>query len=345
MSAPVPRNMHVGGQYIQDADGARIMVGQCHVHRVSTGLSGRPAIVMIHGSTQSSATFLETPDGRPGLTELMAAQGHAVYLVDQPGIGRSRYYEPVHGPLTHYSAELLQWIFTATADHEGWPQSKLHTQWPGSGRVGDPVFDAFYAAQVGHLADPAAAESAMRTAGAALLDRIGPAYLLTHSQSGPLGWHIADQRPELVKAIVAMEPKGPPFRDATTADTPGPVVRPHGITATALTQGPPTGNPAQPDAPADPHDPAPRLLVNLAHIPVLLITAEASYHATYDHLTADYLRRRGVPVTHARLAEHGIHGNGHMMAMELNNHHIARFISDWLRRTDRSTGAPPTASR
>jgi hypothetical protein len=23
-----------------------------------------------------------------------------------------------------------------------WPQAKKHTQWPGSGRIGDPVFDA-----------------------------------------------------------------------------------------------------------------------------------------------------------------------------------------------------------
>jgi pimeloyl-ACP methyl ester carboxylesterase len=45
------------------------------------------------------------------------------------------------------------------------------------------------------------------------LDRIGPAIILTHSQSGPFGWLIADARPNLVKAIVALEPSGPPFED------------------------------------------------------------------------------------------------------------------------------------
>jgi pimeloyl-ACP methyl ester carboxylesterase len=44
---------------------------------------------------------------------------------------------------------------------------------------------------------------------AALLDRIGPAIILTHSQSGPFGWLIADARPKLVKAVVAVEPAGP----------------------------------------------------------------------------------------------------------------------------------------
>lgn len=326
-------NLYVGGQYVETGDGTHTMAGQCHVHRLGAGLPGRPPIVMIHGAAQTSAAFMETPDGRPGLAELLAAQGHAVYLMDQPGIGRSRYYEPLHGPLTHHSAELLQWAFTATADHDGWPQSKLHDQWPGTGRIGDPVFDTFYAGQVGHLADPATSETLTRAAGAALLDRIGPACLLTHSQSGPLGWHITDQRPDLVRAIVALEPKGPPFRDITGASSRGPVIRPYGITATPLTYGTESGEPADPAASTDPEQWAPRPLVNLAHVPVLLVTGEASYHATYDHLTAGYLHRAGVPVTHAPLAEHGIRGNGHLMAMELNNDRIAQFISRWLHRT------------
>jgi pimeloyl-ACP methyl ester carboxylesterase len=50
-------------------------------------------------------------------------------------------------------------------------------------------------------------------AAASLLDRIGPAIILTHSQSGPFGWLIADARPKLVKAVVAVEPAGPPFQN------------------------------------------------------------------------------------------------------------------------------------
>ena len=46
--------------------------------------------------------------------------------------------------------------------------------------------------------------AARERAGAALLDRIGPAILLTHSQSGTFGWLVADARPNLAKAIIAM---------------------------------------------------------------------------------------------------------------------------------------------
>ena len=47
----------------------------------------------------------------------------------------------------------------------------------------------------------------------ALLDKIGPAILLTHSQSGAFGWPVADARPNLVKALVAVEPNGPPVHN------------------------------------------------------------------------------------------------------------------------------------
>src|SRR5436305_6341577 len=89
------------------------------------------------------------------------------------------------------------------------------TRWPGEaasrGRKGDPVCDAFYATQVETLASNEETQRRNQAAGAALLDKIGPAIVLTHSQSGPFGWLIADARPSLVKGIVAIEPSGPPF--------------------------------------------------------------------------------------------------------------------------------------
>jgi pimeloyl-ACP methyl ester carboxylesterase len=37
---------------------------------------------------------------------------------------------------------------------------------------------------------------------------------MTHSQAGEFGWILADSRPKQVKAIVALEPFGPPFINA-----------------------------------------------------------------------------------------------------------------------------------
>ena len=120
-----------------------------------------------------------------------------------------------------FTAKNEEWQFTAIETDGTWPQAKKHTQWPGDGpnkgrgRSGlrrvlrDPGRD-------GDLGGGDRARN--QDAGAALLDKIGPAIVLTHSQSGSFGWLIADARPKLVKAIVAIEPAGPPF-EATVIGT------------------------------------------------------------------------------------------------------------------------------
>jgi pimeloyl-ACP methyl ester carboxylesterase len=76
-----------------------------------------------------------------------------------------------------------------------------------------------------------------------------------------------------------------------------------------------------------------RSLTNLRNIPVVIISSEASYHASYDHCTAQYLTQAGVKNSLIRLADRGIRGNGHMMMLEKNNLQIAAVIEDWLRST------------
>jgi len=73
-----------------------------------------------------------------------------------------------------------------------------------------------------------------------------------------------------------------------------------------------------------------RLLPNLVKVPILILTGEASYHAPYDHCTVKYLQQTGVRPTWIKLADAGIHGNGHMMMLEKNNMEIAAVMSGWL---------------
>ena len=73
-----------------------------------------------------------------------------------------------------------------------------------------------------------------------------------------------------------------------------------------------------------------RQLPNLQKVPILILTAEASYHAPYDHCTVKYLEQAGVKPAWTKLAEAGIHGNGHMMMLEKNNGEIGAVISRWL---------------
>ena len=338
----------VGGKYFEAQDG-RFMSGQMYVEfEIPAKVTHRYPIVMFSGGGQSGLNYAGTPDGREGWMQYFLRQGYAVYVLDQPSRARSP-HQPDVGPLSRNGVDAVQQRFTAPEHSNLWPQATLHTQWPGTGVAGDPVFDQFFAQNYPSLASFPRQQELNRDAGAALLDRIGPAILLTHSQSATFGWLVADARPSFVKAIVAMEPSGPPAYDTVQKGAPdwfedGALSKPYGLTAPPLAYDPPVNNStelkfvrqSEPDAPnlvrcwaqAEPA----RTLVNLQKIPMLVVQAEASYHAAYDHCTVAYLRQAGVStVRFVRLADVGIKGNGHMLMLEKNNLEIAEVAAKWLR--------------
>jgi pimeloyl-ACP methyl ester carboxylesterase len=336
----------IPGRYVE-VDKQTVMIGQMYVQYQIPRNRTRPyPVVMIHGGGQTASNFLATPDGRRGWADDFVANGYAVYVVDQSGRGRSGFFGDSYGKTRKPSVENVEQRFTAPERKQLWPQAGLHTQWPGTGIQGDAAFDAFYASQVETIGDEALIEQINRDAGAKLLDRIGPAVLLTHSQAGVIGWSVADERPHLVKGILAVEPSGPPIRETVAKGAPdyfedGVVARPWGVTRGKIAFDPPAQTPdelrlvrqEQPDAQGLVRcflqaEPA-RQLPNLRGIPILILVSEASYHAPYDHCTAKFLAQAGVKNSFVRLADHGIRGNGHMMMLEKNNLEIAAFLRGW----------------
>jgi pimeloyl-ACP methyl ester carboxylesterase len=203
----------VGGTYF-DSQGGRSMSGQMYVEfQIPATRTHTYPIVMFSGGGQSGLNYTGTPDGREGWMQYFLRQGYAVYVLDQPSRARSPHQAEV-GPQSRQPVERVQQRFTAPERSKLWPQAVLHTQWPGTGVEGDPVFDQFYAQNFPSLTSFPRQQELNRDAGAALLDRIGPAIVLTHSQSGTFGWLVADARPNLVKGVVAMEPSGPPVYDS-----------------------------------------------------------------------------------------------------------------------------------
>jgi pimeloyl-ACP methyl ester carboxylesterase len=341
---PLHEYFYVGGTYSGTA-GNRVMTGQMYVEVLRPPRVQQPyPLVFFHGAWQTGTNWIATPDGRPGWADYFLGRGYLVYLVDQPARGRSAWQASVNGPLGGVPpTATVEQRFTAPEVGGNWPQAKRHTQWPGDGdrkgRAGDPVFDAFYATQVPSLASAVETQTLVKAAGAALLDKIGPAILVTHSQAGPFGWLIADARPSLVRGIVAVEPGGPPFQNAVADENPA---RPWGLADIPLTYAPPASQPGDlktvqqstADGPglsrcwkqADP----PRQLARLHDIPILVATGEASYHAVYDHCTAQFLTQAGATNTFLRLESQGIRGNGHMMMLEKNSMEIAAAIHSWI---------------
>ncbi|MDE1164696.1 MAG: alpha/beta hydrolase [Pseudomonas sp.] len=339
---------YVGGEYTGPPS-KEVMSGQMYVEVLRPAkVTRRYPLVFVHGTAQTATNWLKTPDGRPGWARIFVELGYEVYLVDQPSRGRSAWHAQLDGELSIAPVALVERYFTATTQGE-WPQAKKHKQWPGTGRKGDPVFDAFYAAHVPYVADSSKSQQLFQNAGAALLDKIGEAILITHSQSGPYGWLLADVRPSLVKAVVSIEPQGPPVVNMSMQqaqkgesqaldDTQR---RRWGIADIELTYAPPLLADQQLAVVRSPATRADRLpgwmqqeparqLINLQAIPFLIVTGEASFHALYDHATAAYLQQAGVPVTHWQLEEFGITGNGHMLMLERNCAEIAERLNLWI---------------
>ncbi|MEH0590107.1 alpha/beta fold hydrolase, partial [Streptomyces sp. B21-106] len=193
-------------------------------------------VVMVHGGGGQGTDYLSTPDGRPGWATRFVQAGYAVYVVDRPGHGRSPYHPDVLGAIEGAAPtyEFIRWLFCDGAARPG-------SQWPGSGEVGDDsALDQLMASQGPTLPTFAENEEQMRRCGAELLDHIGPAVLITHSMGAPFGWLVADARPGLVKAVVSIEPMGPPF-----IELPGLGKLEWGLTAAPIAYEPPVRTPEE----------------------------------------------------------------------------------------------------
>ena len=227
----------------------------------------------------------------------------------------------------------------------------LTPECPQNGSIGDAVFDDFYA-RILPSAYSARQQNITRTSTCALLSRIGPSILISHSTGSGAAFLTTDGCPQLVKGHVTVEGDQTPFGnyDGGVFGSPMPVLqRPYGIADVPVTYDPPlvdssqlvkvqTGNLTYTDGLLSMYPctiqaatPPPRQLINTRQAPVLFLSGEASIHITYDHCLVQFLKQAGVNVTWTKLAEIGIRGNGHFAMLERNSDEIAEYMYEWIR--------------
>ena len=151
-----------------------------------------------------------------------------------------------------------------------------------------------------------------------------------------MGWGVADRRPNLVKAIVAMEINGNPFAAQLR----------WGLTASPVTYDPPVTDVSQfklVDQAAPPDSPRPvvspyklqaepaRKWKNLQNIPIAWVTSEYGGGGSPVANVA-FLKQVGCSAEMLRLRDSGILGNGNLMLLEKNNHEVFGVIRAWLER-------------
>ena len=338
--------MYVGGKTMP-VDGREYVYGQMYVEiRIPAKRTHPYPIIMVHGGSMSGTNYTGTPDGREGWAQYFVRQGYAVYVVDQPGRGRSGFLAAATGPMQNSARDNSASRFVSQEKFKLWPQAVLHTQWPGNGEPNDPATLQLAMSQLPAIADFDKQQPMVRDALIALVDQLGPSILMTHSQGGAFGWPVADARPDKVKAILAIEPNGPPGRALDFIGAPdyfkeGKLALSYGITSVPMAYAPALADASElkfvkedkPDGPGlatcwKQAEPA-RQMVNLK-MPIMVLTSEASYHAPYDHCTVKFLQQAGVKPAFIRLADLGIKGNSHVLMLEKNNREIAAVIAGWL---------------
>jgi pimeloyl-ACP methyl ester carboxylesterase len=272
-------------------------------------------IVMWHGGGLSGRTWETTPDaGRDGFLSIFMRRGYPVYIIDQPGHGRSGFASAtrVVGNGVVGNDVLTQNIGL----QQSWQRDRLGPDWPefwpDSQFPREAVFEYFsQSIPGGDVSDD------IPTIAAQLFDRIGPAILLTHSASGELGWRTAIKSPN-VKAIIALEGTRYLFPSSavppTTQGSMLPVVVPP-ADFQRLTQ-------------------IPIQVVFGDHIPTTPTTVQL-----YDlwrliesqaHTFVEAVNDNGGDASVLSLPSRGLRGNTHFSMQDRNNEAVADLLSEFL---------------
>lgn len=257
-------------------------------------------LILVHGGGAQAADWFSTPDGRDGFRDYFLAAGFDVYWVDRPGYGRSA-TNITYGDLGP-SADSS--IISLLATSENWPgdSSDLRDQfvinWLAGGMPGPYAGDTVSAANLSEL-----------------LDRIGPAIIITHSAGGMTGWWAMNANPDNVMGLMAFEAVGTyilenPVRSGLTfepalADEPVLVADADGCELQA--------------------DDSVSLVPAFIDKPIYLVGAEHGLIAALP-CGLKSLQQAGADASYIYLPDHGFPGGGHFFTADINNGEIAELL-------------------
>jgi pimeloyl-ACP methyl ester carboxylesterase len=254
-----------------------------------------PYPILFNSGGGHTARFYDTtPDGREGWLTLFLREGFPVYGVDRPNTGRSgtdictinavklgKLPPSALPAINRYAAE-SSWVTFRWGPRFGEPYP--NTQFPTA------FADTYYPQTVSTYRDPEETQKSV-AAYAALIDKIGePVIFQSWSSSGLLGYLTAIERPDKVKAILAIETSVDAF-DKISAEK--------------------------------------RLVLAKIPI-YIVIGDHAEDRVEASRKFQKEMAAIGGQVTVDVLPEAGIFGNGHTMALEKNNKQIMHRMIAWL---------------
>lgn len=252
-------------------------------------------IILHTGGGHTGKVYETTPDGREGWATYFPRTGIPVYNMDGVNRGGSLWdlteiamvgqgvLPPHDMPRINRRHHEQAWVGFRIGPELGVPFAD--TQFPID------AFDEYTNQLVPAFRDPIEDDKNV-AALVALLDEIGPAIVLTWSQSGRFGVRATVQRPDLVKALILLEPAA---------------VSPDGMIS-GVSQAE---------------------LDSISHIPILLQAGD--FDEPRLERQQNLCDNIGENCTQLNLTELGIFGNGHTVMVERNNIEVADLIIAWLR--------------
>lgn len=303
-------------------EGQTFWVEQMYVQYQVPANARKLPLILVHGGSGTGRVWETTPDGREGYQTLMLRRGYPVYIVDFPRRGRAG-YPSFNGPFgTLGGSPIVNNVTGQAGVQYAWSRWRLGPKYPEVFPVQQfpmKAVDQF----MQHLV-PTVSDDAQIISGALvqLLDRIGPAIVVTHSQSGLFGW-LAGARSSNVKGIVAYEP-GFVFQQGQVPP------------AIPLFKGSqPSGTPVTPAE-----------FARLAQIPLQVVYGDNIPKQPIADLVADgrraqvvtsrmfvdALNRQGGKASVLHLPDVGLFGNSHFMFSDLNNVAVADQLSLFLEK-------------
>jgi len=194
-----------GGPLTKLDPNGQYMVEQMYVqYFLPQRRTGRLPLLMWHGGGLTGVTYETTPDGREGWLNLFIRKGWDTYVSDAVERGRAGFAPPDVWP-SEPTFLTFQDPFERFRIGDGpgsWNRDAgMHKVLPGSAFPVE-AYDNYMKQQVPRWLST---DDAIVAAYLALVDKVCPCVLLAHSQGGAFSFKVAEQRPDKIKALVAVE--------------------------------------------------------------------------------------------------------------------------------------------
>ena len=165
---------------------------------------GKYPLLMWHGGGLTGVTYESTPDGREGWLNMFIRKGWDTYVSDAVERGRSGFASPdvwSDQPIFLNYQDPFERFRIGEGDGSWNADPGKRKVLPGS-QFPVEAYDNYMRQAVPRWLST---DSAIIAGYVALVDKICPCVLLLHSQGGTFGFQVAEQRPDKIKAIVAVE--------------------------------------------------------------------------------------------------------------------------------------------